>query len=488
MSFRPEGTKVPSSFNRSNNGQKRKQYERDILAKVISYNLATGAILAQELRTGREYEVTVDRDVIARINGKPKQANSESTFEGHMVDERMKRHIPEGGWVVFERTKFGEGRPQTVNGVQRSSLVANYIRNVRAPNPNKTFYGIFTISPNAGRIETVQAWDDKAIVPTTADGQISEELKNYGARLDAVAREYATEKEAKNRKEVGLGVRFRAVVPNGSDEKSKEPVFQVVDSSPPLSWIAAKRDNEGQIVEAGRPLDSAKMIELLNQYSEYLDSQFPQDKYPQLSIEVMTYRSFRGSIQSDTMRLPPADRYYDPINLMQSATKYSQDPNDEPVKEQDVAVAGIIELTPDQPDQATQTFRARNFAQRLYTHGFISSVHSQVKTAEGHAARPHPAMDMQRRQSNESTQSFNNGSAPAGASSAPSQAAQSLSQAADPFATDGADPFASEGTAPYDNALADAPAAPSAPVAPANESAPSTDGGAAPAIRGRRTM
>lgn len=466
MSFKSEKMSVSKAFSKNGKSQYT-QRPKDRLVEIVDYNLGAATIIAREVDTNRDLEIVVAPDRVAALRQRPKPVGPTTEgWVGWLIDEAMATKLPAGSRIVIEGSET-TGAPITRAGKQVSQVQCKWISSVSDPSPEKTFRGVFTASMWNNRINSVQAWDEKALDVSANQAAIYDYLDD----LDKIVGIHAAF-EAKTSKErpVGRGIQLRAIVPKDKD-KDGNTTYETIDTTSAFYWVATEKDSAGNVIKKGHPLDKETAVGLIEGYLGYLSEQFPPEVPYQ--VEVMTFREFSASMQSKAMVVNDNS----PISrLVTTPTKCAQDDTDSIVGK-NWAVDGIIALTKDVPPktkEAGNQWETRNLVQALYANGFTGHVASLVKASDGGRVKIHPALDRPRLETPRAN-------APAAATGgAASSAPTGLSApAADPFAAPDADnPFATAmnagAAAPAPVAEAPAPAPVAAPAAaPAEPSRPS---------------
>ena len=425
MSFKPQGASLPAKFKKANtNSNTFRQRPKDRLCVVDGFNTEAGIILATEVDTNRKIE--------AKINPDKTSASANRTiadkWSGDRIDERMEKFIDVSHRIVLEACQTEKNLQR--NGQDVSLMRANWISTTPDPSPEKSFYGIYTVNAFEDRVVGVQHWEAKSINPSTEEGEAA--ILDLGERMDKVLKEFHAGEYP-----VALGVQFRTLVKVEND-RDGNPIYEVVDSSPPFDWIRAEKDADGTVIKAGHPLDREHLEGYLDGYLDYVYGSQNQDqegaepgliargiiaadKEESMVVEVMPYRAFQAAPLSKDMALRnERTPLYRLSNVM---TKYGQQDENGYVGK-NWAVDGIVVLTSDQaPKNKTESWRPRNLVTRVYTNGFTGNVHSLVKAFDGGRARPHPLLDRVRDAAEETRE------AEASASRAPQSNAPALTPA-----------------------------------------------------------
>lgn len=296
-------------------------------------------------------------------------------WEGYMIDGRMEESLPVGQKVVIEKAEKIRAIQQ--NGSTVGVFESDRIINIADPSPDKTFEALLSISTYQNHVFHVQRWEEQA---TSIDDQ---------AQIDRIKGALQEGSVAFLNKELRphYGVQFRVVLPEtGPNEKCV-----VVDTSPPFDWIPRQFDASGQEVSPGKPLDGPKFMELLfdetEGYMGYVRSTFSADKYPGAFIEVCPYINYRAGPRSRYMAIP--EKQFDPLYKMANTQTKLAIGDESFAQGKNWAVKGVLQLSADQVDIQTRTFKSRNIAVRLHGTGPMGHVHAWIRTSDGRKTQPH---------------------------------------------------------------------------------------------------
>lgn len=380
MGFKPQG--MPSAFSRATTGgaQQRRRVI-DMLVTINSYDFGQRQINCTA-EDGTKMMVQIRPETVARnVNRAKETAGTRPQapkWEGYMIDQRMADSLPAGQKIVIEKAE--KIKTLQVNGATAAVVMSDRVLNIADPNPKKTFEGLFSISTYQNHVFHVQHWLDEIGYLCTDDAA----MERIRQSLDEGSTAFLN-KELRPH----WGVQFRVTqVIAGPDD------YPVLDTSPPFEWIPRQFDANNQEIAPGHPLDGAKFNELLfdpqNGYIAYAKSKFPEDQYPGCVIEVVPYVNYRAGPRSRYMAIP--EKQFDPLyKLANTQTKLAID-DDTFAQGKNVAVKGVLQLSADQADLATHTFKTRNIAVRLHANGPMGHVHAWVRAFDGHKTRPHEAL------------------------------------------------------------------------------------------------
>lgn len=373
--------------------QNRNRQINDRLVEVVSYDVANATMRAKEKikQDGEEkyilLDIKISPEAIERNNesAKAKGLTNTSKFKGHLIDDKMARDVKVGGLAVIERSEI-VGK---VNKDQEEvfQLEAQRIINVPNPEPEKTFTGIFTLSSWDNKINFVQHWNERAL-----SGDNKEELQSIANLMDDTVANYGKKEGPVGKERLvvrpSVGVQLRAVVPF-SDENNPKTKYQVIDTSGPLDFIPAKKDDAGEVVTPGHPLDSENFYQYLEGYTEHVRENFPDQD---VRVEVCPYFNYSASNQSATLTLK--DSAYDPLTQMATAkTRLSQDEDSEWVGK-NWAVKGIVQISGDAVivEGKQVTVVDAFYVNKLHANNIKGHIHSWVNSSDGGKTVPHPML------------------------------------------------------------------------------------------------
>lgn len=387
MSFKPEG------FTRKNftpgGNQNRTQRPRDYLVEVVDYDLANNTMIARNVEDGQstvsDIEVSIAPESISKNSKKAQKTNDPTRFVGYLIDERMAAKIKPGQRVVLESC-VAQRRVQKGDKTF-SRFEAQWVSGVPDARPEKAFRGVVTIESYEGRVSSVQVWEPRALDTTESYDAIIE----YVDRMDQTVAAHAREERP-----VGLGLQLRAVVQKGTttariDGQEKEvPVYEVIDTTSAFSWVSAKRDASGTVTQAGRPLGKDDAVELIQGYTQYLQDKFKDDESVQYRVEVMPFREYRASQQSNKMVIHEKS----PLADMANAETRCAPGDTDVVRGKNFAVNGIVILSKDQaPANPGEQWKVRNLVQDIFTNGYRGHVCNLVWAFDGGRVQVHPELD-----------------------------------------------------------------------------------------------
>lgn len=378
MGFKPQG--MPSPFMRSGaaNGQKKRPRVIDMLVKIDGYELGQRQLHGTD-EQGNKMLVQIRPDTVARNVARAKELAGTRPqapkWEGYLIDQRMEESLPIGQKIVVEKAEKIRSLQQ--NGQTVGVFESDRIINISDPSPDKTFEGLFSISTYQNHVFHVQRWEDRGI----AIGD-HVQIDRVKLALEEGSRAFLN-KELRPH----YGVQFRVVVPplNAIDNCT------VIDTSPQFDWIPRQFDAAGQEVAPGKPLDGAKFMDLLLDETEgylgYVRSSFTEDTHPGAFIEVCPYINYRAGPRSRYMAIP--EKPFDPLYKLANTQTRLAIGDDTFAQGKNWAVKGVLQLSADQVDLQTRSFKPRNIAVRLHATGPMGHVHAWIRTSDNRKTQPH---------------------------------------------------------------------------------------------------
>lgn len=424
MGFKPQG--MPSPFMRSGaaNGQKRRPRVIDMLVKIDGYELGQRQLLCTD-EQGSKMLVQIRPETVARNVARAKELAGTRPqapkWEGYLIDQRMEDSLPVGQKIVVEKAEKIRSLQQ--NGHTVGVFESDRIINIADPSPDKAFEGLFSISTYQNHVFHVQRWEDRGIA-----------IDDH-AQIDRVKLALEEGSRAFLNKELRphYGVQFRVVTPASNPADN----CTVIDTSPHFDWIPRQFDASGQEIAPGKPLDGAKFMELLLDEAEgylgYVRSTFPEDKHPGAFIEVCPYINYRAGPRSRYMAIP--EKPFDPIYKLANTQTRLAIGDESMAQGKNWAVKGVLQLSADQVDLQTRSFKPRNIAVRLHATGPMGHVHAWIRTSDNRKTQPHESLrpvPVQRAMPGEKTPAYPGAAAPANYAPQPSAGAQQAPVSAAP--------------------------------------------------------
>jgi len=377
MSFKPSN--MASPFARQNTGTTApRNLAQDLIVRIDSWDVGNKKMLGQiengpaagDMGTFSISKRSIDSGLASEQKRRANPTGEERRvpWAGWRIDSDMAAHLRPGAMIVVERAQeLGVATPRA-DGTKQHEFESWRIANVQEDSPEKTFAAIITISTYEGRVFQTQRWAKQAFKADDS-GSISEVAR----QLDHISEQMANKEYPPT-----LGVQFSVILPSAD---LREP-HTCIDLSPPFDYIARQRDETGNEIAPGRPLDSDTFLQLIEDYkTQYVDVKFPQHEYPGAYIEVSTYLNYRGSRLSNYLAVP--DREFDPIHVMSTTTSKLAQDDQQFVHEKNCAVHGVVQITANQPDEATRSFIPRNFVYRLHVNGRRDHVRALVLGSDG---------------------------------------------------------------------------------------------------------
>lgn len=407
MSYKPKGApSLPSRYKKKvdSNTSTFKQRPKSRLVTVDGYELdeanpRNSVMLATEVKdnqigAGRKLKIKINPDKVATT-----QRTASDKWNGNLIDARMEKHFPVGSKMALEAC-ITEKNIKKGGETELSIVRCNWIRSVPDPSPEKSFTGVVTFNAKNGRIRGVQHYNNLvAINPATAEGD--QAITELGDEMEKIVQAYRN-----NEYPITLGVRFRTLVK--VDEENGVPVYEVVDRSRPLDWIAAEVEGEGEdmkIIKEGHPVNREYLEGNLEGYLDFVygsRDQSQEDAEPglvasgivgadqELVVEVVPYRALAAAPMSKDMDV--SNERSPLARLSNIMTKYGQK-DDVGYIGKNWAVDGVVLLTADQAPQVRgEDWKSRNLVSAVLTDGYQNDIDVFVKAHDGGRVRVHPAL------------------------------------------------------------------------------------------------
>jgi hypothetical protein len=156
-------------------------------------------------------------------------------------------------------------------------------------------------------------------------------------------------------------------------------------------------------------------------YMGYVKSSFPPAQYPGAFIEVCPYINYRAGPRSRYMAVP--EKQFDPIYKLANTQTRLAIGDQSFAQGKNYAVKGVLQLSADQVDLTTRSFKPRNIAVRLHATGPMGHVHAWIRTSKNQKTQPHD--DLKQIPVQRATPGEKTGGYPAAQQSAPSYPQQS---------------------------------------------------------------
>lgn len=442
-------------INTNNGDYKRIKNSFDRLLTIEDYDLPNHAILAYDDK-GIKYRITVNQEVFLNNEAyfqKSDKDYSTVQFFGHKIDQKMKTSLPAGSKFVAHKSTVlskDDGRGYKTTEIER-------VYDVKCPDPDKTFEGVFTASyrmeEGKARVSHIQHWNRNGINVNSSDD--IEKLKDLMDEALSI-----------NGKKIGsqtvtvptYGVQFRTLKAtdrkfelDGSDKK----VFEVVDTSIPFDWLTLEDENGNPIKDQAHMITGDEMVNYAEQYIEHISTHPDFQEYTDsLSIEICYYKVYPASKNDNmvlTKGIPDKDKNADknPLYQLTHATSYVDLDNSDTGRlvGKNNAVRGIIQISENKPEKVNGKFEEVqvNWVSRLHAYSTRGHVHSFIRTYDDQKAEPHEKLKLKpnaKKEESYSNQNSNTGAEQSSTSSSVKATSNSLPPTPPQVNTDSFDPFA----------------------------------------------
>jgi hypothetical protein len=399
MAFTGGITRAKSGSN-NGTGQKQQQNSYDRLVEVTGYDLPRKVMYAKD-DNGKEFEVYINPETVVRAeqNNREKGYDLKNVnWQGHSIDAKMERGVPAGSKAVLLRSKVI--KKDAGNG--KSSVEAHWIGGVPNPEPDKTFQGIISVSyrikDNKKRINRAFVWQRLAIDSNdgTAIEKLKEEIDTQNSlnqqKIKGLKGEYTSSVPT-------IGVQFRALMKTDKlYSVDNQPIYEVVDTSSPFSWIPGPLDEEGnEIRNQAHSLTGDEMLAYAEGYVEHI-SNHPafSEHLNEMKVEICPFRVYPAS-ENDANLLNtarPANDDKNPLFQMAHRRNFLDMDQTDQIEGMNAGVNGILQCGPSKTDKVggVLTEIPQYWVSKIHANNARGHVHSFVRTSEGNKAEPHPSL------------------------------------------------------------------------------------------------
>lgn len=380
MSFKPEGIRVNQAFQRPAQAGNSTQRPQTRLFEVISYDVPASSMLVRDVKTNREVEVTIDPARMERL--KPR-ADEPGRWVGFRIDENMAAKVKPGSRVVLEHLLYQQ--PKKVGDKQISRATTQWVNSPSDSRPSKTFYAITTVEAYRDRVNNAQDWGEPGVARGLDIQQDRDAVMAYLAEMDASSKAFAADGQGNT---FNLGLQLSALVDTGKVDEQGVKEYQCIDSTGAFSWVQAERDEQGNKVKDGYPMNEEKATGLIRDYLDYLASTIPNGT--EYRVELMKFRELRASKQSAKMVIHEKG----PLQTLAHTRTRCSIGDTETLEGKNYAQVCIIALSKDQaPTQPGEDWKRRDFVQDIYTSGYRGHVRDLVRAFDGGRVKVHPDLD-----------------------------------------------------------------------------------------------
>lgn len=397
------GIKKPAQMSNSNKSTFQKN-SIDRLLTVTGYDVSKNIMFAKD-DNDKQYEVFVNPEEVRRSNESIKakgSAYSTSSWMGHSIDAKMEKAIRVGQKVVLQKSRT----VSTDKTTNITKLEATRIVSVSNPEADKAFQGLITLNYRLDRdatndvlverVSRVQHWnptgidvnDENALVDLK--NKVDEARKNYGAKIGEFTVTEPT-----------IGVQFRTLrktdrkYPYATD-KTKDDIYEVIDTSNTFDWIPGPEDEEGKEIKSqAHPLTGDEMEDFVNGYCSYIEDKFA-DHLSDLKIEVCYYKAYPAS-KNDALLLtkgsPELDKHADknPLYQLSHRKSYLDMEQTDMITGKNAAVNGIIQIGANKPVKVDGDWVEvpLYWVSKIHANNIRGHIHAFIRTSDGYKTEPH---------------------------------------------------------------------------------------------------
>ncbi len=362
----------------------------DRLVTVISVDPKAATAMVLDEKANKKFQVFIDPEVVVERDKKNMDRDIATVkYMGHKIDEKLAKNFPAGSKMIVKQSIV------TKKEDEYSLLKANNIKSVTAPEPDKTYHGLFSVTYRidkssgvkkelVGRIYShdlkgINLFDEQAVDKLA--NEIDEALKGQNEQMG----EFRVTKPT-------IGVRFVTLKKNGADATGA-PVYESINSSLFFDWMKGASDENGnEMKDQAHALTGAEFKQLADMYKEYIERQpmmeniNPED----VEVEVRPYRSYPASTNDNLLLTNPKSPLY---RMSHSEARCSLD-DELTVTGKFMGVSGIIQISPNKPVKVggQWTEVPIYWANNLHANGYNGHIDAFIRTSEGYKVNVHESL------------------------------------------------------------------------------------------------
>lgn len=396
------GIKKPAQMSNSN----RSNYQQnsiDRLLTVTEYDLARNVMFAKD-DNDKKYEVYINAEEVRRLNEaiKAKGSSYSPSWMGHMIDSKMEKAIRVGQKVVLQKSKSVFSDKTT--GITK--LEATRIVSVPSQEPDKAFQGLLTLNYRLDkdkendilleRVSRVQHWN-----PTGIDVNDEDALMDLKNKIDEARKNYGVKIGEFTVNEPTIGIQFRTLRKTDkkyefATDKSKDSIYEVIDTSNTFDWIPGPDDEEGKEIKSqAHPLTGDEMISFVDGYCAHVEEHFA-DHLSDLKLEICYFKAYPAS-RNDALLLtkgnPDLDKHADknPLYQLSHRKSYLDMEQTEMITGKNAAVNGILQIGANKlvKVDGEPVEIPLYWVSKIHANNIRGHIHAFIRTSDGHKTEPH---------------------------------------------------------------------------------------------------
>lgn len=378
----------------------------DRLITVTGYDLDKGYVYGTDEK-GRNLEVYINPEEVSRANAAvaKKGGNIDGyKFMGHSIDEKMKKYMPPKSKMVLIRSKIiSNDKTRNVSVTE-----AHRIGSVPAPEEDKTFQGIFTLTPrpedHTVRVGRVQHWN-----PNGIDINDDDALQKLKEQMDDACADYGTKVGEFNVTKPTMGIQFRTLVKTDREyafgEEGKKEIYDAVDFSVPFDWIPGPLDEEGKEIKTeAHPITGSEMLDLCELYAKHIEEHPSfQGMLDNIKVEVCFYHVYPASKNENLLLIRGNDKDVNadknPLYQLSHAESFVDMAQTEKIMGRNSAVTGIIQIGANRLEKVDgkPVEIPSYWVNKLHANNMRGHVHAFVRTSDGQKVMPVEALKIIRK-------------------------------------------------------------------------------------------
>ncbi len=379
-----------STYTAKSQGNYQEQRPLDRLVTVISVDAKAASAMVMDEKANKKFQVFIDPEVVVARDKAliDKEISAVAVkYMGHKIDEKVVKHFPVGSKMIVKQSTV------TKKEDDYSLLKANSIQAVSAPEPEKTYHGLFSMTYRI---------DKKDGAPKKVVGRIyAHEAKGINLldelAINKLAKEIDDTLVGQN-EQIGemrvtkptIGVRFVTLKKTEKTDTNGAPIYESIDSSLFFDWMKGPQDEKGnEMKDQSHALTGAEFKQLAGMYQDHIErSPMMENISPDdVEIEVRPYKSYPASTNNNMLLSNEKSPLY---RMSHSEARCSLD-DSLTVTGKFMCVSGIIQISPDKPVKINGKWNdvPMNWANNLHANGYSGHVDAFIRTSQGYKVEVH---------------------------------------------------------------------------------------------------